>query len=254
MKKNIMSVLIAGLFLSVSSVSFANIRVTYETKIASSDSLVQDFKVSGFKDIPQAGDKLTFSVEGEQDAKVKVKFVASGKVQRDIKLVETEPGTYTGSYVVKASDKLSDKTFTAYMTKNNEIFTAQFIPHVESVREQVVEKKINPHYGKVINVATFDVETEGVKPAGTIGGAVVGGILGNQVGGGNGKKLATVLGAVAGGVAGNSIDKKLNKETHFKVTVKFEDGLTKDFVYASDPGFVSGDSVEKYQESIKKRN
>jgi len=41
--------------------------------------------------------------------------------------------------------------------------------------------------------------------AGTATGAVVGGLLGNQVGGGNGKKLATVAGAVAGGAAGRNI-------------------------------------------------
>ncbi|WP_032969321.1 glycine zipper 2TM domain-containing protein, partial [Stenotrophomonas maltophilia] len=34
---------------------------------------------------------------------------------------------------------------------------------------------------------------------GTATGAVIGGLLGNQVGGGNGKKLATVAGAGAGG-------------------------------------------------------
>lgn len=36
-------------------------------------------------------------------------------------------------------------------------------------------------------------------------GAVVGGLLGNQVGGGNGKKLATVAGIIGGGYLGNQI-------------------------------------------------
>jgi uncharacterized protein YcfJ len=34
---------------------------------------------------------------------------------------------------------------------------------------------------------------------------VVGGLLGNQVGGGNGKKLATVAGVIGGGLLGNQI-------------------------------------------------
>jgi hypothetical protein len=42
---------------------------------------------------------------------------------------------------------------------------------------------------------------------GVVAGAVVGGVLGNQVGGGSGKKLATVAGAVGGGYAGNEIEK-----------------------------------------------
>lgn len=41
--------------------------------------------------------------------------------------------------------------------------------------------------------------------AGTAIGAVAGGLLGHQVGGGKGKTLATVGGAVAGGVIGNKV-------------------------------------------------
>jgi uncharacterized protein YcfJ len=43
--------------------------------------------------------------------------------------------------------------------------------------------------------------------AGTAIGAVVGGLVGNQFGGGNGKTLMTVGGAVAGGYAGNQVQK-----------------------------------------------
>lgn len=42
-------------------------------------------------------------------------------------------------------------------------------------------------------------------PVGTGVGAVLGGLLGNQVGGGNGKKLATVAGVLLGGYAGNEV-------------------------------------------------
>ncbi len=45
--------------------------------------------------------------------------------------------------------------------------------------------------------------------AGTAVGAVVGGLLGNQVGGGNGKKIATVVGAVGGGYAGNQVQGRM---------------------------------------------
>ncbi len=47
--------------------------------------------------------------------------------------------------------------------------------------------------------------------AGTLIGAVVGGVLGNQVGGGNGKKIATVVGAGAGGYAGNQVQDRMQK-------------------------------------------
>lgn len=48
---------------------------------------------------------------------------------------------------------------------------------------------------------------------GTAIGAVAGGLIGNQVGGGDGKKLATVAGAVGGGYAGNQIQKKNQKNS-----------------------------------------
>lgn len=41
--------------------------------------------------------------------------------------------------------------------------------------------------------------------AGTATGAVIGGLIGNQVGSGNGRKLATVGGAVAGGAIGRNV-------------------------------------------------
>lgn len=44
-----------------------------------------------------------------------------------------------------------------------------------------------------------------MNPVGTGIGAVVGGVLGNQVGGGNGKKLATLAGVLLGGYAGNEV-------------------------------------------------
>lgn len=41
--------------------------------------------------------------------------------------------------------------------------------------------------------------------AGTATGAVIGGLLGNQIGKGNGRKLATAGGAVAGGLVGRNV-------------------------------------------------
>lgn len=43
--------------------------------------------------------------------------------------------------------------------------------------------------------------------AGTVLGALVGGALGNQVGGGDGRRAATLAGAVIGGAIGNNLDR-----------------------------------------------
>lgn len=54
--------------------------------------------------------------------------------------------------------------------------------------------------------------------AGTAVGAVVGGLLGNQVGGGNGKKIATVAGAVGGGYAGNQVQGRMQQNSTYSTT------------------------------------
>jgi outer membrane lipoprotein SlyB len=57
-----------------------------------------------------------------------------------------------------------------------------------------------------------------------VGGAVVGGLVGSQIGGGSGKNVATVLGAVGGGVAGNEVEKRARATTVYQVRVRMDDG------------------------------
>ncbi|MEE7547130.1 glycine zipper 2TM domain-containing protein [Xanthomonas sp. Kuri4-1] len=54
-------------------------------------------------------------------------------------------------------------------------------------------------------VAVQKNSTDPNRVGGTLAGAAIGGLLGNQIGGGSGKKLATVGGAVAGGATGRYI-------------------------------------------------
>ena len=78
---------------------------------------------------------------------------------------------------------------------------------------------------------------------GVVGGAVVGGLLGHQVGGGTGKTLATVGGAVAGGVAGNEIEKRAKKHTVWITRVTLKNGTQRTFEQGSAPDFRAGDVV-----------
>jgi uncharacterized protein YcfJ len=75
--------------------------------------------------------------------------------------------------------------------------------------------------------------------AGTVIGAVAGGAIGNQVGGGRGRDLATVAGAIGGGVAGNKIQEKQQRGDTYTTTerrcrtvdVTGEDVVAYDVVY-----------------------
>jgi outer membrane lipoprotein SlyB len=97
--------------------------------------------------------------------------------------------------------------------------------------------------GRVESIQAIKQKAEG-SGAGIAAGAVVGGLLGNQVGGGNGKTLATVAGAVGGGFAGNEIEKHVRATTSWEVRVRMEDGTLRTFPYTTQPGWNAGDRVK----------
>ena len=68
---------------------------------------------------------------------------------------------------------------------------------------------------------------------GTVAGGVVGGLLGNQVGGGNGKTAMTVLGVAGGALAGNAIEKNMKKTTVYQMRVRMHDGSVRTIEQAS---------------------
>lgn len=79
---------------------------------------------------------------------------------------------------------------------------------------------------------------------GVVGGAVAGGLLGNQIGKGTGNTVATVGGAVAGGVIGNEIQKKVTSKKVWVTTVKMKDGSTKTFEQEAQPAWAAGNVVK----------
>jgi outer membrane lipoprotein SlyB len=93
--------------------------------------------------------------------------------------------------------------------------------------------------------STRMIETNGqASGIGAVGGAVVGGLLGNQVGGGNGKKAMTVVGAVGGALAGNHIEKRVNTTTTFEVLVRMNNGSSRTIYESVQPVWRKGDRVK----------
>ncbi|HYR25582.1 MAG TPA: glycine zipper 2TM domain-containing protein [Aquabacterium sp.] len=82
--------------------------------------------------------------------------------------------------------------------------------------------------GTVQSVQAVQVKGEG-SGVGIAAGAVVGGLVGNQMGKGTGNTLMTVGGAVAGGFAGNEVEKHVKKHTVYKTRVKLDNGQTREF-------------------------
>ena len=83
--------------------------------------------------------------------------------------------------------------------------------------------------------------------AGTIAGAVVGGILGHQVGGGSGNTAATVLGAAGGAYVGNRLEKN-NQGTQsvdaYKISIRMNNGTYQTITQTSDADIRVGDRVQ----------
>ncbi|NVE01646.1 glycine zipper 2TM domain-containing protein [Massilia sp. BJB1822] len=84
------------------------------------------------------------------------------------------------------------------------------------------------HCGVVEAVRTIRTRAEG-SGVGAAGGAVVGGLLGHQIGGGSGRNLATIAGAIGGAVVGNQVEGNMNARTSYEVTVRLDDGKRRTF-------------------------
>lgn len=104
-------------------------------------------------------------------------------------------------------------------------------------------------FGSVTNVefvpAGSSGNTQGV--VGAVAGGAIGGLVGNQVGGGSGRKVATVAGVVGGALIGQAIERNMsaqnNTSAFYRVTVRFDDGSTRQFNYAQAPNVHVGDRV-----------
>ncbi|HET8745733.1 MAG TPA: RT0821/Lpp0805 family surface protein [Ramlibacter sp.] len=62
--------------------------------------------------------------------------------------------------------------------------------------------------------------------AGTVIGAVAGGLLGSQIGGGDGRVAATIVGAIAGGAIGQSIGRSMDQTDRLRTAQVLESNPT----------------------------
>ncbi len=85
---------------------------------------------------------------------------------------------------------------------------------------------------------------------GSVGGAVAGGVIGNQVGGGNGKVATTVVGATGGALVGREAEKRMKKKDVYEIVVRMDDGASKVLIKEARPAIQPGDKVKVIGEDI----
>lgn len=96
--------------------------------------------------------------------------------------------------------------------------------------------------GNVESVRTIKQRAEG-SGLGAAGGAIVGGLLGNQIGGGTGRTIATAAGAIGGAVVGNQVEGNMKASTSYEIRVRLDDGTLRTFRQNNPPAWRSGDRV-----------
>ena len=101
-------------------------------------------------------------------------------------------------------------------TLSGDVYSASEAKQVQSVS-----------YGTLVSVRPVKIRGgDDSNVIGAIGGAVLGGFLGNTIGGGAGRSLATAGGAVLGGVAGQGVQGALNKSDGVELEIRKDDGNT----------------------------
>jgi outer membrane lipoprotein SlyB len=104
--------------------------------------------------------------------------------------------------------------------------------------------------GNVESVRTITTRAHG-SGVGAAGGAILGGLLGNQVGSGHGRQLATVAGAVGGAVAGNQVEGNMKATQSYEIRVRLDDGTLRTFHQQSAPRWRNGDRVRIVKGSLR---
>ena len=103
---------------------------------------------------------------------------------------------------------------------------------------------ISPYFGTVTQIREQTTAAAQGNGVGAVIGGVVGGALGNTLGKGSGKVGATVLGAIGGGLIGNSIEKSQRHTKSYIVSIRMDDGSSRQMTTQSAPRFGVGDKID----------
>ncbi len=100
-------------------------------------------------------------------------------------------------------------------------------------------------YGHVTAIHHARINNDGSigETLGTVGGAVIGALIGNMFGGGTGQTLATIGGGLVGSAAGYGAGQALNNQEGYEIEVELENGKRVSVVQGTDQAFQLGQSV-----------
>ena len=116
--------------------------------------------------------------------------------------------------------------------------SSQTYTYGQAQREQVVR------YGTVENVRPITIQSDRSSGLGAASGAAIGGVAGSSIGGGRGHIFATIGGALLGGIAGEQIEHRVQKSEGLEITVRMDNGETRVIAQEADVPISRGQRVQ----------
>ena len=109
--------------------------------------------------------------------------------------------------------------------QNSDIYSGDVYTADQAKQVQQVD------YGKVLSVRPVKIQTNASNGSttnviGSVGGAILGGFLGNTIGGGTGNKLAIAGGAIGGALLGNEVQDLASQANAVELEILRENGTT----------------------------
>jgi outer membrane lipoprotein SlyB len=151
--------------------------------------------------------------------------------------------TSAGANADTAALALAQPAQQAIQAAPQHVATKPVYHHPRAEPKHQVQALVCQNCGTVESIREINTRGDG-SGLGAAGGAVVGGLLGNQVGGGHGKEAMTVVGAIGGAFAGNQIEKRARATQSYETTVHMNNGSTRTVAQATQPAWGNGDHVK----------
>jgi outer membrane lipoprotein SlyB len=104
-------------------------------------------------------------------------------------------------------------------------------------------RSVRVEHGYVQSIEVFRHGDNQPVNVGLLLGGLAGGVVGHQIGGGQGKTIATIGGAIAGAVVGNEVEKSRVEGARYRVSVHLDSGATLTLENSSEMNLRVGDRV-----------
>lgn len=178
-------------------------------------------------------------------------LLPTGNTAPPVTAAAVPAGTASAANAVPPAPTIEQKAAPVEKSAPRPVARAAAKPVVRSAPVEVAQAPADPaaapsppcaHCGVIDTIREISRPGEG-SGLGAVAGGVVGAILGHQVGGGTGKKIATVAGAAGGAYAGHEIEKSQRKTTRYEVVVRMNDGSSRSVMLDTVSGWQIGERV-----------